>query len=274
MVWYNPVMKPQLLLIKIGGSIITDKSKATPTPILPTISDLTQQISELYKSGKYQIILVHGAGSYGHPIVKKHQLHLGVTTDEQKVALAQTHQFMLQLNSLIVEALIKQDIPAISLPPHAFVEQEKGQVKKFDHTQVKNYLHQKYLPVLFGDGVVDKVQGASILSGDTIVCALGKKLKADKIIFLSDVNGVYTDNPKLNPKAQHIPLITSENFNEVVSTLEGQNEFDVTGEMQGKLQQVVRHLKGVDVWLADGRTPKVLADLIQGVPIGTRLAFH
>ncbi len=266
-------MQKKLVIIKLGGSIITDKSKSTPTPRLENINNLSSEISELYKSGRYKFILVHGAGSYGHPIAKKYSLHLGMKTEEQSMAFSEINQIMLDLNKIIMESLIKYHLPVVNFIPHTFISQSAGKLRGFDYQLIKAALFKNRIPVLYGDCVLDNKWGCSILSGDTIVSYLAKKLTAKKIIFMSDVDGIYDSDPKQNPQAKLISQINNNNLSEVLQGLTLNNKFDVTGEMKGKILRIKQDLREIEINIVNGLKTDSLEKVMLLNQIGTRLLF-
>lgn len=262
-----------LLIIKFGGSVITDKNKATPSPRLDLISSLSKQIKKLHHQKNFQIILVHGAGSYGHPIAKKYSLHKGMKTTQQKLAFSKINQIMLDLNKIVMESLIEQNIPVINFIPHTFIQQSAGKLQPFDLTTIKQSLNQNQIPVLFGDAVLDDQWGCSILSGDTIISYLAAKLGAHQVIFLSDVDGVFDSNPKKNPQAQIILEINNHNLDQVIGQLESHHQFDVTGEMKGKILSIQKDLRKITVIIGSGFRKRAIKRLLDEVPPYSKLLF-
>ncbi len=267
-------MKP-LVIIKLGGSVITYKESRTPKVRLSVIRRLAKEIAQIVRTGKHRIVLVHGGGSFGHPNVKKFNLHRGMKTAKQKLAYAQTLQNMLDLNKFVVKSLISRAVLAVSIVPHSFAEQEQGELKSFSVTIIKNALNQGFVPVLFGDGVLDTKWGCSVLSGDTIVSYLARKLKAEKVIFLSDVGGIFEQDPKFNPRAKLIPEVNNRNFKKVLKILasSGTSKINVTGEMYGKMVAIKRELRKKSIYIIDGLKDGVLTRVLAGKKIGTKIHF-
>lgn len=251
----------------MGGSVVTDKDSSTPKTRLNVIKQLARDIAVIHKQDKYRIILVHGAGSFGHPIVKKYQLHKGMSNDVQKLAYSQTLQNMLRLNGVIMQSLVGNSVPAVSMPPHSFVTQNKGRFTKCNTNLIEMCLNNNQVPVLFGDAVLDTKLGCSILSGDVIISYLAKRLNAKTVVFLSDVDGVFDSDPKANLKAKLIPLINNRNFQNVFKSLKENNysnrRADVTGEIYGKILSIKRDLKGIQVFILNGLIPKNLTRLLR-----------
>ncbi|MGB1819203.1 MAG: uridylate kinase, partial [Candidatus Poseidoniaceae archaeon] len=68
------------VVVKWGGGLITNKSVPC-TPDLDIMSKLANVLSTYVAEGN-DVILVHGAGSYGHLKAKQHRIHLGYSGDE------------------------------------------------------------------------------------------------------------------------------------------------------------------------------------------------
>lgn len=254
--------------------MVTYKDSPTPKARLDTIKRLAKEIGQIYQQNKYQLILVHGAGSFGHPIAKKYKLHQGMKNKQQKLAFSLMDQQVLELNSVIMESLLKCNVPVVALPPRSFIQQSAGKFAGFDCQIIKNYLDQNQIPVLFGDGVLDDKWGCSILSGDTIVSFLAKKLPVHQVIFLSDVDGIYTGDPRTNRAAKLIPEINNQNFNEVIKGLTPTKRDDVTGEMQGKLIALQHGLKSLPVVIGNGLKVKTLQKALMPASTGTKMLLH
>jgi len=248
-------MKKRLLIIKFGGSVITDKNQIKPMLKLSVIRNLAKEIGNLYHSKKSQIILVHGAGSFGHPLAKKYNLQKGMKTEEQRYGFCLTDQKMIELNSFIMQELLNFKIPVVSLPPRSFVKQAKGKFLGFNHQIVKSMLKQNIMPVLFGDAVLDDSYGCSILSGDTIITYLAS-------------------DPKKNPHAKLIPEVTNKNLKQVLQGLTINNRNDVTGEMKGKIMAIKKTLPHIPASIISGLKPQNLVKAVEQHQIGTKLLFH
>ena len=85
-------MKP--IILKIGGSIITHKEKGLPKVNLLNVRKITNQLAGLNK----KFILIHGAGSFGHPIVKRTGIHKGIRKKKDLVSFAETQRLQNKLN--------------------------------------------------------------------------------------------------------------------------------------------------------------------------------
>lgn len=217
-------------ILKLGGSAITKKSGYMSAD-KPGISRLAKAISHVWHKGCKDIILVNGAGSFGHAPVLRFGIGDGVKGDKQKLGFCITHAAVASLSSFVVEELLGNGVPAIAIPPAAIIRQKNKRIVKFDAEVVLEYMKAGYLPVLYGDMVPDEALGGSVCSGDQIVSYLGKKAK--RVVLASDVEGIMA-NGKLVPK------ITRKNFPEVKKHLSGSGAPDVTGGMAGKIAELLR----------------------------------
>jgi len=153
---------------------------------------------------KRSLILVHGAGPFGHTNVKEYGINNGVYSERQKEGLEKTIKDCNFLDSVVTGKMFSAGLPAIGFDANKIVVQENKKIIEFDTSGVKNALKQGKVPVLFGQMVPDKKLNASVISGDAIIAFLAKKLKAKKIFLGTDVSGVFTADPKKDKKAKRI----------------------------------------------------------------------
>ncbi|MCX6773234.1 MAG: isopentenyl phosphate kinase [Candidatus Micrarchaeota archaeon] len=241
-----------MIILKLGGSAITNKHgwmSANPK----AIGNLAIAVAHAWKRGAKNLIIVHGAGSFGHALVIKWKLNNGVKTAEQKVACAKTHAACCALSALVTGALVKKGVPAVSIPPQEIVKSRNRRIVKFNMRLVSAALRAGKVPVLFGDMVPDSKLGFSVCSGDQIVAYLGKK--ASRIIMASNVDGVMADG-KL------VPFITRKNFAAIAPHLKGSSAADVTGGMAGKIREIMAIKK--PSYIVNARNPGRVALLLLG----------
>lgn len=222
-------VKPTVL--KLGGSVITDKEKKL-TPNLPAIERLAKEISRANVS---PLVLVHGGGSFGHPVAEEYRLAEGYKDSSQIMGFSMTHQAMTKLNKLIVESLINHNIPAVEVQPSSCVVTKAGRIQIIEDRPLRKMLEMGFVPVLYGDTVFDSETGFDILSGDQLVSSLAINLNAHRIVVGVDVNGLYTGDPKTDSAARLIRHVTLEELKKLEHRIEGSKVTDVTGGMLGKI---------------------------------------
>ena len=201
-----PSNKISMFLLKIGGSIITDKSKYKK-PNTQLISNIAEVLGRNWGLIKGKLILIHGAGSFGHLPVKKYNIENGIKNEVDKLGFADTHQSCAELSGILTSKLIERGIPTISIPPAALIKTNKGRITKFDKDIIFEYLEKEYLPILYGDMVLDDDKGGIACSGDQIISYLGKW--ADEILIATNVNGVLDNEGETIPKIDKANLVLS-----------------------------------------------------------------
>ncbi len=225
-------VKPTVL--KLGGSVITDKEKPS-TPNLRAIKRLANEISQANVSF---LILVHGGGSFGHPVAERYSIAEGYGDPSQIMGFSEAHRAMTKLNSLVMKALISHNIPAVEVQPSSCVITKAGRIQSMELKPLKKMLKMGFVPVLYGDAVLDSEKGFAILSGDQLVSSLAITLDADRIIMGVDEDGLYTADPKTSPSAHLIDHITLEELKSLKHKIEGSKVTDVTGGMLGKMLEL------------------------------------
>ncbi len=246
-----------MILIKLGGSVITDKSEYKKFNREQT----ARLCAEIAASGK-GVLVVHGAGSYGHVLSKQYQLQHGLQDFRQIPAVAQVQHDVRELSLNVVEEMIKVGMPAVSVPPGSCFVMDNGRLIVDNPEPIRALAHIGVMPVLFGDVVADRSKGFGICSGDQAMEALSKIFKPDRIIFVSDVDGLYTADPKKDENAKLIPEVDGKMLDRLDSEL---TVADVTGGIRGKVDEMLKICgDSGECILVNGTVPGRLLSLLKG----------
>jgi len=249
-----------MIILKLGGSLITEKGGRFSA----RRNVLGRLAGEIKESGIKDIVIVHGGGSFGHPIAAEYGLGEGLENKEQVKGVALTKIAMSTLDQMVLNTLTMAEVPAVAVPPSAFVLCKKGRISRLDPEVVKGFLEIGMVPVLFGDVVLDSARGVCILSGDQIVSHLAERLGAERVILCADVDGVFDRDPKKNEGATLIKEIGPSNYREVLSGLEVV-EGDVTGGVKGKVSELLElGKKGIASQVINGLTAGRLKSALSG----------
>ncbi|MBS7633956.1 hypothetical protein KEJ34_00405, partial [Candidatus Bathyarchaeota archaeon] len=154
-------MKSKPVMLKLGGSVITVKDKVL-TPNTEAINRLAGEIADSKVS---HLVIVHGGGGYGHSIAAKYKIAEGFKGKHQLIGFSETHNAMVSLNKLIVEALIGKGLPALSIPPSSFIITRHGRIHDLPLDIMMHAISMGFIPVSYGDSVLDYEKGFAILSG-------------------------------------------------------------------------------------------------------------
>jgi isopentenyl phosphate kinase len=251
-----------MMLIKLGGSAVTDKSKPM-TARQETIDSLAAEIAAV--PGKK--IIVHGGGSFGHIKAKQYELHKGFSGEAQREGICQVQADMRRLNSLVEGSLRRAGMPVASIPAGAIATFDGGELSSFPSDVFSHYLDIGITPISFGDVVVDRSRGISICSGDDIMLKLSKDLKAELCIFVTSVDGIFASYP---PAEGQGPMPEIRRGDRVMFN---GKDTDVTGGMRRKLDLMLEIAQsGCAVRIVNGLVPGRLADALLGrETVGTRV---
>lgn len=225
----------RLIILKLGGSVITIKDK----PFTPNKKAIIRLAEEIALSNVNSLIIVHGGGSFGHPVAKQYEMNSGYRNSSQIIGFSKTHQAMTTLNRLFINSLIDQNIPAIEIQPSSCTITKSGRIQVMEQRPLTRLLRMGFVPVLYGDVVLDSDTGFAILSGDQLVSTLAIRLDADRIIIGADVDGICTADPKIDPSAKLIHRISLSELKKLRPKIGKAKVTDVTGGMLGKIIELI-----------------------------------
>ena len=249
----------QTTLIKLGGSIITRKRESEPCLDRQNVSRIAEEIAAFLGKGSSALVIVHGAGSYGHPIAGKYNLADGLNGNI--VPLAQCQALMNQLNAIICLELAAKNVPAYPFQLSAGSMSSNKKISDFNVGLMEKLLALNVVPVIFGTPAYDEKQECSIISGDQIISRLSSELKASRVVFATDVDGIFDKNPDVHNDARLIRSLDSDGLKKVEA--DASSAADVTGGMDGKIKWI-RAMKDLTCHVINGNVPEALAGALSG----------
>lgn len=243
-----------MIVIKLGGSVITEKAKYRTFR-----RKICERLIRELKYCPYPYILIHGAGSFGHIKVDEYKLSEGVadSSSRYKEGIAIVSKDVRELNCKILSTMINVGIMPFSLPPKEILKMENGAVKEFNKRPFDDVFELDMIPVSFGDLVPDCRKVISICSGDVIMLEISKHFKVEKMIFVTNVDGVWGKDGKLMKE------ISPGRIDEIAEIkYRGK---DVTGDMKKKLMCAFKIAERViDVIILNGNIAGRLEECIKG----------
>jgi isopentenyl phosphate kinase len=232
-----------LIILKLGGSVITRKKATEPTLDHKNLDRISKEISE---SSYDKLIIVHGAGSFGHPFAQKYGIGNKITSipelARKKRGFSIIQNSVKNLNSKVCEHLRIHGVFSVSIQPSSFVLTKNKRIYSANIDLIQKYMDLGFVPVIYGDVVLDEDQSLkmAVLSGDQIIKYLAEHLKPERVILGSDVDGIYTKDPKKHPDAELVKLVTSQAQAEsMIESMSSKETVDVTGGMGGKLRELL-----------------------------------
>ena len=259
-------------ILKLGGSVITDKA-VSRVARKSVIKRLSREISSAKKRKDFRLVLVNGAGSFGHTPVSEFGLKEGMHDKNTRIGFTLVHKYVEDLNRILWDSLNEEGVVSIPVHPASFVIHEGRKILKFDTDVIENLLQNDITPLLYGDVVLDTVHGCSIISGDDIVPYLAGKLGAERICMGSNTDGIFDMDPRKFPKAVMIDEIVNENYESVLAGLSGSTHVDVTGGMREKVRKLAESVRGTECIIYNAEKTGNTEKALLGEKIGTKISI-
>ncbi len=217
-----------LAVLKIGGSVITVKSRNFRVN-RRNMDRIARSLSRLYRAG-WKFVIVHGGGSFGHPVAAAYGLSKGGLEGRKLIGFAETRYWMSVLNLKFTRRLLDAGVPASPLQTSAVAYNRDGGLCWVNSSLVAEYVTRGVVPVLYGDVVLDVQRGASILSGDDLSAMLAVRLNAESLVYVMGAGGIY-DRPPGSPGARLMETVDPRSK----LVLGGTRGIDVTQGVRRKL---------------------------------------
>lgn len=248
------------IVVKVGTSTL---AHATGRLNIRHVEELVKVLSDLKNAG-HEVILV-SSGAIGMGVGK---LNLpGKPSDmPSKQAAAAVGQCELMYTYDRLFGQYNHTVAQILLTGNDIENEERR--TNFKNT-IFRLLELQVLPVINEN---DTVVTAEIKVGDndTLGAIVACNINADLLVLLSDIEGLYTADPRKNPNATLIPVVESVTA-EVEALAGGAGSGLGTGGMATKLRAAkLVTQNGCDMIITNGERPRILYDIVAGKPVGTR----
>ena len=241
-------------MIKLGGSVLTDKEKKYTfnTRLAKRL------LKEIKNSSIEDFIIIHGGGSFGHPGADKYGLN-EKNPEVKPEGISKVQLDMRRMNNRVLEIMQKIGLYGVSIPGGLITLFEDGNLVELDREMIQRYMSLGVVPVAFGDVTIDKNRGLTICSGDDIV--LGLSDLAEKAIFVTDVDGIYK-------KGELVESFTEEMYPlEKNDVPEKKEKIDVTGGMNKKVEKMLKISESCETYVVNGKESDRVYDLLEGKDI-------
>ncbi|MEK7187092.1 MAG: isopentenyl phosphate kinase [Patescibacteria group bacterium] len=260
-----------LILIKLGGGLITDKKRAFYARG-DIIRRLGKEILEARKSCKDKIILAHGSGSFGHVVAKKYKTSEGLVNNSSFKGLTLVADAAIKINRIVMLQMLRIGLPVVSFSPASLIFAKNREQRNCFVDPIFRALELNYLPVLYGDVVFDSEEnGFCIFSSEKVLEVIAGQARGRfklRILYCGDTEGVYGTN------GETIGCLTRKSFSKIKGTIKGSGGVDVTGGMLHKVEESVEMATkwGVETVIFSGKDKGNLWKAIVGKSVrGTKI---
>ncbi|MEM4355746.1 MAG: isopentenyl phosphate kinase [Nitrososphaerota archaeon] len=251
----------RLLVLKLGGSLVTEKRRGGAVR-----EEALRRLGSELAAVDRPLIIVHGGGGRVHEVAGEYQVALGRGAPRGLEGFIRTSIETRRLNLQVTEILADAGLRCIGLPSTPIYQTRRGRIATAGLDPILAALDQGLTPVLNGDVVFDREIGFTVLSGDAVAVDLSLRLGAERLVFATDVDGIF-EHP-----GEGARLLSSVDKRTLASVRFG-DVGDVTGGMASKVEEALRAAEGgVEVYVVNGLVPsRVVAALLGRETIGTRI---
>lgn len=260
-----------LLFLKLGGSLLTDKTEKEALRT-ETLNRLAGEIASARAANPgLQLVLGHGSGSFGHVAAAKYGTRSGVSGWANWFGFAEVSDAAARLNRFVVSALLSAGVPAMGLPPSASAQVVDGRLGYLAVTAIESALAAGLVPVVYGDVAFDTTRGGTIVSTEEVMEYLANVFRPTWLLLAGETSGV------LDLDKQVIPQISRANLPDILPALAGSRGTDVTGGMIAKVTamlDLVESRPGLLVRIFSGMEPSLIYRVLidPSIEIGTQLS--
>ena len=248
------------IVVKVGTSTL---AHSTGRMNIRHVEDLVKVLSDLKNAGHEMILVSSGAIGMGVGKLNLPGKPSDMPTKQAAAAVGQCElmytydRLFLQYNHTVAQILLTgEDVD------------HSERRENFENT-MERLLELGSLPIINEN---DTVATAEIKVGDndTLGAIVARCVKADLLVLLSDIEGLYTADPRKDPSAKLIPVV-EEVTPEIEALAGGVGSGLATGGMATKLRaaKMVAEV-GCDMIITNGEHPEVLYDIAEGKAVGTR----
>lgn len=234
---------PSIVFVKLGGSLLTDKTQPF-TARTEVIERLAGEVADSWDAHEGQLVLGHGSGSFGHVAAERSGL-LDRSSGAAGEAVSRTQQAASALHRRVTDALRDEGLPVYSVAPSSAFVASGGEPVEVQAEPVRRALDLGAVPVTYGDVVMDREQGATICSTESVFRALIDELEDQgvttrRVLWFGDTEGVYDD------EGETIDALSPEQTTQLLDEIGTASGTDVTGGMRHRLR-TARTLAGQGV---------------------------
>lgn len=247
------------VVVKVGTSTLTH---STGKLNLWRIEKLVRELADLSNQGKEIILVTSGAVGAGMDLLGLKERPKTIPEKQAAAAVGQGRlmhtyeKFFSEHGQVVAQVLLTRE----------------DSVKRTRYTNCRNtlltLLKMGVIPIINENDAV-AIDELKIGDNDTLSAMVASIVDADVLIILSDIEGVYTDNPQSNPEATLIGEI-GDITPEIEALAGGAGSLRGTGGMYTKIQAgKIAVNSGVSMVIASGLTDGVLRDVLSGATVGT-----
>ncbi|MCL2438439.1 MAG: glutamate 5-kinase [Coriobacteriia bacterium] len=249
------------IVVKVGSNTLTNDAGAIDRRYIASLAD---QLSELNKAGHEVVLVSSGAIAAGREFLGLSRRPSDIATLQASASIGQVGL----IETYAAEFGRKGTTVGQVLLTRADTENEVS----YGHARdtFEKLLELSAIPIVNENDTV-AIDEICFGDNDTLAALVARMIRADMVVILTDVAGLYDQDPNINPDAKVVSCLTEVGEDLLAETSTGGGAQSLgSGGMRSKLQ-AAKVLLAADIAtvLCDGRQANVIADAVEGNPQGT-----
>ena len=249
-------------VLKIGTSLLRGSDKYTTFDI---INNYCSYISKAQKKGDKIILVSSGAVGLGCHKMRLDMRPKDIISLQASAAIGQLH-----LMALYEKAMSKFGYNVAQILLTSSELGSRNSYKSASQT-LKRLIEWDVIPIV-NENDITSDEELKYGDNDTLSALVATAISADHLILLTDIDHLYSSDPKTDSKAKPIKYINNSTELNKLELVDQQTTWGTGGIKTKLIAAKIATESGIKVQLADGRDPKTLGDLLNGKRIGT--IFH
>ena len=260
-----------LIVQKFGGSSVADAAK---------IQNVCNVITKTYDAGNDVVVVLSAQGDTTDDLIEKaKEINPNASKREMDMLLSTGEQISISLAAMCLE---KMGYPAVSLTGWQVGMQtnsdySSARIRKVEGSRIREELDKHRIVLVAGFQGINRYGDVTTLGrggSDTTAVALAIALKADLCQIYTDVDGVYTSDPRLVPTAKKLDAITYDEMLELAKHY--QMEMEVLSSFSGKPGTIVKEVVKMEKTYISGvaQDKKIARVAVVGVENVPGVAHH
>ena len=252
----------KIWVIKIGTSILRGSYKHTTFEI---INNFCSYISKAQKKGDKIILVSSGAVGLGSQKMNFNERPKEIISLQASAAIGQVHLMYLYQKAM--------DRFGYNVAQVLLTRSELGSRNSYNSASqtLKRLIEWDVIPIVNENDIVSDEE-LKYGDNDTLSALVATAISADQLILLTDIDHLYSSDPKKDNEAKPIKDIVNTHELNQFGLISHQTTWGTGGIKTKLIAAKIATESGIKVQLADGRNPEILGELLDGKKIGT--IFH
>ena len=252
-------MTEKTIVFKVGTSSLTQENGSLDRI---KIARITNQLAQLHQKGHQIVLVTSGSIAAGFRRLGFEKRPTKIAEKQASAAVGQGLLIEEYTQNLMKDSIISAQV--------LLTQDDFADARRYQNASqaLKVLLRQRAIPIINENDTI-AIEEIKVGDNDTLSAQVASLLKADLLVLLTDVDGLYTGNPNVDPTAQHLPLI-SDIGEDLFAMAAGAGSSNGTGGMTTKLQAAqIATKSGVPVFICSSKEDTALLQAVDQSNKGT-----